>query len=133
MQRREPQRAAVHPIGQSKTLTSSSYYQCFRIELSSTSVLRSPTLEDLHIQFHSNVPENVELKIDGSKIWDRQGALFGAATAQSQDPSSSFLKRFNDNIPDTGAGFVDLEVALVSSKPGRLILSSFEVTTPCKR
>ena len=91
-------------------------------------MLRSPTLEDLHIQFHSNVPENVELKIDGSKIWDRQGALFGAATAQSQDSSSSFLKRFNDNIPDTGAGFVDLEVALVSSRPGRLILSSFEVT-----
>ena len=40
--------------GQSKTLTRV-LLQCFRIELSSTSVLRSPTLEDLHIQFHSTL------------------------------------------------------------------------------
>ena len=117
--------------GQSKSFTSTSYYQCFRIELASTSVLRSPTLEDVHIQFHSNVPENVELKVAGTEVWDRQGTLFGAATAQSQDSGSRFLKGFNDNIPSTGSGYVDLEVTLTSSKPGKLILSSFEVTYTC--
>lgn len=114
--------------GQSKSFTSTSYYQCFRIELASTSNLRSPTLEDVHIQFHSNVPENVELKVAGTEVWDRQGTLFGAATAQSQDSGARFLKGFNDNIPSTGSGYVDLEVTLTSSKPGKLILSSFEVT-----
>ena len=114
--------------GQSKSLSSSSYYACFRIDLRSSSIYNSPTLEDLHIQFHANVPKDVSLKIANSTVWTKQGNLFGAATASSSDPSSSFLSTINSKIPSTGAGYVDLEVELTSASAGMLNLVSFTVT-----
>ncbi len=114
--------------GQSKTLTSSSYYACFRIELSTSSQYYTPTLEDLHIEFHANVPKDVSLKIANSTVWTKQGNLFGAATASSTDGSSSFLTTINSKIPSTGAGYADLEVELTSATAGILNLVSFSLT-----
>ena len=118
---------------QSKSITGTGYYMCMRIELSGpANGASTPSISNLSIARHSNAPSEPGIEIDGKLGWSRAasaGALLGPLTVlDSTSGTNNLLKRFNDAIPDTGAGFSNISVGLVASSSGILVLESFAVT-----
>ncbi len=117
--------------GQTKTISSTGYYMCVRVTLSTTNTGVSPSITNLSIERHSNAPKDAEILLDNSSAWKRSatdGALVGPLTIYENSPSDKIVKTFNDLIPDTGAGMKDIQVDLASSSSGILILDSFSIT-----
>ena len=61
---------------------------------------------------------------DGSNEWTSQGVLLGTTTRGG----SAFVKSFNDLIPDTGAGNVNIPIEINSQTAGIVVLERFSVT-----
>jgi len=111
--------------GESKTVSMTSGYIYIYVRYTSTGA-NTPTLDDIHIAMHSNAPEQVGIDIggDGSKEWTSQGVLLGTTTRGG----TTFVKAFNDLIPDTGAGTVVIPVYVSSQSAGTVELERFSVT-----
>ena len=60
--------------------------------------------------------------------WSENGPLVGSKTVNAVGATSIIVKAFNDRIPDTGQGFVDIPIDLTSESSGILTLTSFSVT-----
>ena len=117
--------------GQTKTITTTGYYMCVRIMLSTSNTGNSPSITNLSIQRHSDAPMEPEILLDNSSAWKRpgnDGALIGPLTIFENSASDKIIKKFNDLIPDTGAGIKHIQVDLASSSSGKLILDSFSIT-----
>ena len=117
--------------GQTKTISSTGYYMCVRVMLSTSSTGNSPSITNLSIQRHSDAPMEPEILLDNSSAWKRpanDGALIGPVTIFENSQSDKMVKKFNDLIPNTGAGIKHIQVDLASSSSGKLILDSFSVT-----
>ncbi len=129
--------------GLTKAFTTPSYgYLCLRVSFSTSNSAFTPVLEDIQVALHSNAPENPGFEIHTpSPIpanfnpplsptvgWKENGPLVGTKTINANGPTNTIVKAFNDRIPDTGAGFVDIPIDLVSDSSGILTLTSFSVT-----
>ncbi len=86
----------------------------------------TPILHDINIQFHSNAPNNVGLDIggDGTKDWSKTGLFLGEETVSDSD----LVNALNSFIPDTGSGFIDIPIELVSNTAGIMLINSFSLT-----
>ncbi|MEC7112241.1 MAG: hypothetical protein VXW72_01795, partial [Candidatus Thermoplasmatota archaeon] len=115
--------------GLTKAFTTPSYgYLCLRVSFSTSNSAFTPVLEDIQVALHSNAPENPGFEIHApSPIpanfnpplsptvgWKENGPLVGTKTIDANGPTNAIVKGFNDRIPDTGAGFVDIPIDLVS-------------------
>ena len=111
--------------GDSKTVSMSSGYIYIYVRFTSNGP-NTPTLEDLNIAIHSDAPEQVGIDIgaDGSKEWTSQGVLLGTTT----EGGTTFVKAFNDLIPDTGSGSVVIPINISSQAAGIVVLERFSVT-----
>jgi hypothetical protein len=111
--------------GDSKTITMASGYIYIYVRFSSTGS-DTPTLDDMNIALHSNAPNQVGLDIgdDGSNEWTSQGVLLGLTT----QGGPAIVKAFNDLIPDTGTGSIDIPVGVDSQSSGIVVLEQFSVT-----
>lgn len=111
--------------GDSKTISMTSGYIYIYVRFTSTGT-NTPTLDDLQIALHTNAPEQVGIDIggDGSNEWTSQGVLLGTTTRGG----TTFVKAFNDLIPDTGAGNVVIPVHVSSQTAGIVVLERFSVT-----
>ncbi len=117
--------------GQTKSITGAGIYMCVRIMLSTSNSGNSPTITNLSIQRHSNAPREPEILLDNSSVWKRAGnvgALIGPVTVYQNSPNDLIIKKFNDLIPDTGAGIKQIQVDIGSASSGILILDSFSIT-----
>ena len=129
--------------GQTKAFTTPSYgYLCLRVTFSTSNSAYTPVLHDIQVALHSNAPENPGFEIHTpSPIpanfnpplsptvgWKENGPLIGTKTIDAVGASNTIIKGFNDRIPDTGAGFVDIPIDLTSESSGILTLTSFSVT-----
>ena len=99
-------------------------------------------LHDIQVALHSNAPENPGFEIHTpSPIpqgfnppltptvgWKETGPLVGTKTITAVSATNAIVKGFNDRIPDTGAGFIDIPIDLTSDSSGILTLTSFSVT-----
>jgi hypothetical protein len=104
-----------------------------RIELTAPSgASDSPSISNISIAQHANAPTQPGIKINGLSGWSRatqDGALLGPLTVTDQSSgTNNILKRFNDEIPDTGSGFSNISIELVAESSGILVLDSFAVT-----
>ena len=97
---------------------------------------------------HSNAPENPGFEIDHPYIdeskwdipegfspptaktqgWKENGPLVGTKTIDAVGQMNTVIKGFNDRIPGSGLGYVDIPIDLVSDSSGILTLTSFSVT-----
>ena len=129
--------------GLTKSFTTPSYgYLCLRVSFSTSNSAFTPVLEDIQVALHSNAPENPGFEIHApSPIpanfnpplsptvgWNEVGPLVGSKTINANGPTNAIVKGFNDRIPDTGSGFVDIPIDLTSDSSGILTLTSFSVT-----
>ena len=129
--------------GLTKAFTTPSYgYLCLRVSFSTSNSALTPVLEDIQVALHSNAPENPGFEIHApSPIpanfnpplsptvgWKENGPLVGSKTVNAVGATNAIVKGFNDRIPDTGAGFVDIPIDLVSDSSGILTITSFSVT-----
>ena len=129
--------------GLTKAFTTPSYgYLCLRVSFSTSNSAYTPVLEDIQVALHSNAPENPGFEIHApSPIpanfnpplqptvgWKENGPLVGTKTINAVGATNAIVKGFNDRIPDTGAGFVDIPIDLTSESSGILTLTSFSVT-----
>ena len=117
--------------GQTKTITSTGYYMCVRIILATSNTGNTPSITNLSIQRHSNAPKEPEILLENYSVWKRDskdGALIGPITVSENSPNDKIIKKFNDLIPNTGAGIKDIQVDLGSASSGVLILDSFSIT-----
>ncbi|MBT3772228.1 MAG: hypothetical protein HOF90_04945 [Euryarchaeota archaeon] len=124
--------------GQTKSITgtSSNVYLYFYF-YSGTGNAYSPTLHDFNVQFYTSAPKNVELNLGVSGessttiVWEHPGTFLGTETA-TQYPAGptgiSIADRFNDIIPSTGTGTIDLSVGITSTSAGIVSIDSFSVT-----
>ena len=117
---------------QTKSVTGTGYYLCMRVELTTSNSGVTPSISNISIAQHSNAPTQPGVEIDGKSGWTRasqDGALLGPLTITHQTGGiNNILKRFNDAIPDTGTGFSNISIDLVSASTGILILESFAIT-----
>ena len=111
--------------GDSKAVSMTTGYIYIYVRFTSTGA-NTPTLEDLNIAIHSDAPEQVGIDIgaDGSNEWTSQGVLLGTTTRGG----ATFVKAFNDLIPDTGSGSVTIPVNINSQASGIVVLERFSVT-----
>ncbi len=111
--------------GDSKTVTMTTGYIYIYARFSTTGAT-TPTLDDLNIALHSDAPEQVGIDIgsDGTKEWTSPGVLLGTTT----QGGTTFVKAFNDIIPDTGSGYVVIPIDISSQTSGIVILERFSVT-----
>jgi len=112
--------------GQTKTLSyTSGYYTCLRVEYRTSNSQYTPTLHDLSLQVHSNAPSNVYIDVggDGKNEFTTQGTLLGSTLVNS----ALVDKGFNDLIPDTGSGTVDIDLRIGSAEAGIVTIESFSV------
>ena len=131
--------------GLTKAFTTPSYgYLCLRVSFSTSNSALTPVLEDIQVALHSNAPENPGFEIHApSPIpanfnpplsptvgWKENGPLVGSKTVNAVGATNAIVKGFNDRIPDTGAGFVDIPIDLVSDSSGILTITSFSAPTP---
>ena len=130
------------------TTTPSYGYLCLRVSFSTSNSAFTPVLEDIQVAVHSNAPENPGFEIDEPEIdeelweipegfnppqtatqaWKENGLLLGTKTIDAVSQSDTIIKGFNDRIPGTGRGYVDIPINLVSDSSGILTLTSFSVT-----
>ena len=113
--------------GDSKSVTMTSGYLYFYIRFTSTGS-STPVLDDINIALHSDAPSNVGLQIDGTEKWQSQGVLLGETTVGGV----AIVKAFNDLIPQTGSGTVNISVGLSAQSSGVVVLKSFSVTYKIK-
>ncbi|MFQ3317110.1 MAG: hypothetical protein ACI8T6_000534, partial [Candidatus Poseidoniaceae archaeon] len=117
---------------QTKSVTGTGYYMCIRVELTTSNSGVTPSISNISIAQHSNAPTQPGVEIDGKSGWTRAsqyGALLGPLTiTHATSGNNNILKRFNDAIPDTGTGFSNISIDLVSASTGILILESFAIT-----
>ena len=121
--------------GQTKTITGSSYYMCFRVQLTTTNSAVTPTFTDFSIARHSNAPQEPAIHFAGTKVWSRApsaGALVGDVNILQQNPSDSMIDTLNDLIPDIGSGMITIPVNISSQSSGVLELVSFTITYTIK-
>ena len=111
--------------GDTKAVSMTSGYIYIYVRFTSNGA-NTPTLEDLNIGIHSDAPEQVGIDIgaDGSNEWTSQGVLLGTSTRGG----ATFVKAFNDLIPDTGSGSVTIPVNINSQTSGIVVLERFSVT-----
>ena len=135
--------------GSTKAFTTPSYgYLCLRVSFSTSNSAFAPVLEDIQVAVHSNAPENPGFEIDEPEIdeslwdipeefsppqtatqaWKENGPLVGTKTIDAVNELDAIIKGFNDRIPGTGRGYVDIPINLVSDSSGILTLTSFSVT-----
>ena len=135
--------------GTTKAFTTPSYgYLCLRVSFSTSNSAFAPVLEDIQVAVHSNAPENPGFEIDEPEIdeslwdipegfsppqtatqaWKENGPLVGTKTIDAVNQLDAIIKGFNDRIPGTGRGYVDIPINLVSDSSGILTLTSFSVT-----
>ena len=129
--------------GLTKAFTTPSYgYLCLRVSFSTSNSAYTPVLEDIQVALHSNAPENPGFEIHAPTPipanfnpplqptvgWKENGPLVGTKTINAVGATNAIVKGFNDRIPDTGAGFVDIPIDLTSESSGILTLTSFSVT-----
>ena len=121
--------------GQTKTITGSSYYMCFRVQLTTSNSAVTPTFTDFSIARHSNAPQEPAIHFAGTKVWSRApsaGALVGEVNILQQNPSDSMIDALNDLIPDIGSGMITIPVNISSQSSGVLELVSFTITYTIK-
>ena len=111
--------------GDTKAVSMTSGYIYIYVRFTSNGA-NTPTLDDLNIGIHSDAPEQVGIDIgaDGSNEWTSQGVLLGTSTRGG----ATFVKAFNDLIPDTGSGSVTIPVNINSQTSGIVVLERFSVT-----
>ena len=111
--------------GDTKAVSMTSGYIYIYVRFTSNGA-NTPTLYDLNIGIHSDAPEQVGIDIgaDGSNEWTSQGVLLGTSTRGG----ATFVKAFNDLIPDTGSGSVTIPVNINSQTSGIVVLERFSVT-----
>jgi len=111
--------------GDSKTVTLVSGYIYFYVRFTSTGS-ETPVLDDINIALHSDAPSNVGLDIgsDGSNEWQSQGVLLGLTTRGG----IAIVKAFNDLIPDTGSGIINVSVDISAQSSGIVVLERFSIT-----
>jgi hypothetical protein len=129
--------------GLTKAFTTPSYgYICLKVSFSTSNSANTPVLEDIQVALHSNAPENPGFEIhkphpipenfnpplSPTVGWKENGPLIGTKTINAVGATNTIIKAFNDRIPDTGAGFVDIPIDLTSESSGILTLASFSVT-----
>ena len=129
--------------GLTKAFTTPSYgYICLKVSFSTSNSANTPVLEDIQVALHSNAPENPGFEIhkphpipenfnpplNPTVGWKENGPLIGTKTINAVGATNPIIKAFNDRIPDTGAGFVDIPIDLTSESSGILTLTSFSVT-----
>ena len=129
--------------GLTKAFTTPSYgYICLKVSFSTSNSANTPVLEDIQVALHSNAPENPGFEIhkphpipenfnpplSPTVGWKENGPLIGTKTINAVGATNTIIKAFNDRIPDTGAGFVDIPIDLTSESSGILTLTSFSVT-----
>ena len=129
--------------GLTKAFTTPSYgYICLKVSFSTSNSANTPVLEDIQVALHSNAPENPGFEIhkphpipenfnpplNPTVGWKENGPLIGTKTINAVGATNPIIKAFNDRIPDTGAGFVDIPIDLTSESSGILTLISFSVT-----
>ena len=129
--------------GLTKAFTTPSYgYICLKVSFSTSNSANTPVLEDIQVALHSNAPENPGFEIhkphpipenfnpplNPTVGWKENGPLIGTKTIDAVGATNTIIKAFNDRIPDTGAGFVDIPIDLTSESSGILTLTSFSVT-----
>ena len=131
--------------GSTKAFTTPSYgYLCLRVSFSTSNTAFTPILQDIQVAIHSNAPENAGFEIHTPSPvpdingfnpplsptvgWKETGPLIGTKSIVAVNPNDAIIKGFNDRIPDTGAGFVDIPIDLTSDTSGILTLTSFSVT-----
>ena len=112
--------------GDSKAVTMTSGYIYIYVRYTASGGAATPTLDDLNIALHSDAPEQVGIDVggDGSNEWTSQGVLLGTTTRGG----SAFVKSFNDLIPDTGSGNVNIPIEINSQTAGIVVLERFSVT-----
>lgn len=134
--------------GLTKSFTTPSYgYLCLKVSFSTSNSANTPVLEDIQVALHSNAPTRPGFEIHAPIIsdpweppedfnpptvptvgWSENGALVGTKTINAAGPTNLIVKAFNDRIPDTGRGFVEIPIDLTSESSGILTLTSFSVT-----
>ncbi|MGB1633098.1 MAG: hypothetical protein ACPHEN_06890, partial [Candidatus Poseidoniaceae archaeon] len=129
--------------GLTKAFTTPSYgYLCLRVSFSTSNSAYTPVLHDIQVALHSNAPDNPGFEIHTpypipanfnppltpTVGWKENGPLVGPKTINANSPTHAIIKGFNDRIPDTGSGFVDIPIDLTSDSSGILTLTSFSVT-----
>jgi len=129
--------------GLTKAFTTPNYgYICLKVSFSTSNSANTPVLEDIQVALHSNAPENPGFEIhkphpipdnfnpplNPTVGWKENGPLIGTKTINAVGATNTIIKAFNDRIPDTGAGFVDIPIDLTSESSGILTLTSFSVT-----
>ncbi len=134
--------------GLTKSFTTPSYgYLCIKVSFSTSNSANTPVLEDIQVALHSNAPTRPGFEIHEPIIsdpweppagfnppsnpsvgWTENGALVGSKTINAVGATNIIVKAFNDRIPNTGQGFVDIPIDLTSESSGILTLTSFSVT-----
>ena len=108
--------------------TGTSYYTCFRLEMSTSNSANTPTLTDLKIAQYSNAPKEPGININKVEAYTwpaSNGALLGMLEVKNH---AGIINALNAQIPDQGAGIADIQIDLRAKSSGILSLESFSIT-----
>ncbi|MDP6869930.1 MAG: CARDB domain-containing protein [Candidatus Poseidoniaceae archaeon] len=111
--------------GDSKSITMTSGTMYIYIRLNGNGQ-NTPILHDIAFELHTDAPEQVGIDVgaDGINEWTTAGVLLGSTTANN----NRIVQEFNDLIPGTGSGYIEIPIAVTSQSSGIVILQSFSVT-----